>query len=358
MYPQLTIDVDLIANNTRSIAENLLAGGVELIGVTKVIDGDPAVGQAMLDAGCAGLADSRLPSLVKLAAHALAPLTLIRAPYPDEVETAAQLVDRVLVSDVAVAKALGQYAPGYPIELLLTVDLGDRREGVLPEDAVAVARQLADLPGTLLAGVAVNFACLSGLQPSQELFRQGEAVLDSVAGLCTADPVLSLGGTCVLPHLKDYRPRVRTEARAGAGPVFGSDLVSSAPLEGLQPTPPILEAAVLESYRKPPPPAGPRGGDCFGHEPETDFPDGDAVYTMIALGRRDSAPSCLSPLDPGVHVVGMTSDVAVLLTERIYTPGETVRFALDYEGLVRAMTSPYVSRRFMKRAACCSAETP
>lgn len=51
MYPRLTIDVDLIATNTRLIAETLLGAGVALLAVTKVLDGEPAIGQAMLDAG-------------------------------------------------------------------------------------------------------------------------------------------------------------------------------------------------------------------------------------------------------------------------------------------------------------------
>lgn len=354
MHPQLTIDVDLIANNTRYIAENLLAAGISLLGITKVLDGEPVIGEAMLDAGCCGLGDSRLPALVKLAAHALAPLTLIRPPQPDEAETAAQVADRVLVSDVAVAAAVGEHAPGYPVELLLTVDLGDRREGVLPDQAETVAGKLAELPGTRLTGVAVNFACLSGLLPSIELFRQAEEVLAAVADRCVGEPVLSLGGTCVLPCMEGYQPRFRTEVRAGAAPVFGSDLVSSVRLKGLEPSYPVLEAAVLESYRKPPPPDGPCGGDCFGHEPSVALPDEDAVYTMIALGRRDSAPSCLTPLDEGVRIAGMTSDVAVLITEQVYGPGETVRFALDYEGLVRAMTSPFVECRFRRRGRSCA----
>jgi len=353
MYPQLTIDVDLIANTTRFIAENLLSAGISLVGVTKVLDGEPVIGEAMLEAGCSGLGDSRLPSLAKLAAHALAPLTLIRPPQPDEVRTVAQVADRVLVSHVATARALGEHAPGYPVELLLCVDLGDRREGVLPEQTADAAGRLADLPGTQLCGIAVNFACLSGLLPSVELFRQAEDVLATVADRCAGEPLLSLGGTCVLPYMESYRPRFRTEVRAGAGPVFGSDLVSSVRLTGLDATPPVIEAAVLESGRKPPPPDGPCGGDCFGHEPETDLPDGDAVCTLIALGRRDSAPSCLTPLDEGVRVAGMTSDVAVLITERVYEPGETVRFALDYEGLVRAVTSPFVERRFVRRERDC-----
>lgn len=347
MYPELTIDVDVIAANTRTIAESLLAGGIELTGVTKVVDGEPLIGAAMLEAGCVGLADSRLPALVRLAATALAPLTLIRAPQPDEIQAAAQVADRVLLSDPATARRLGEQAPGYPVEILLTVDLGDRREGVLPEDAPAFARRLAGIPGTQLGGISVNFACLSGQLPSHSLFAAAEAVLDEIAPLCDAEPALSLGGTCCVPYAPGYRPRYRTEMRSGAAPVFGIDLVSGETLPGLRRTNPVLAAMVLESYRKPPAPEGPRGGDAFGHEPETDLPDTDAVYTMIALGRRDTAPSCLTALDDGVRVAGMTSDVTVLITDRLYSPGDTLRFALDYEGLVRAMTSPFVARRFV-----------
>ena len=195
MHPQLTLDLDAIGSATCTLAERLLAGGIELVGVTKAVDGEPAVGQTMLEAGCAGLADSRLPALVRLAAHALAPLTLIRAPQRDELEEAAQVADRVLLSDVDAARELGRHAPGAPIDLLLTVDLGDRREGVLPDAAPAIARRLAKLPGTQLVGISVNFACLSGQLPSRELFRQAEDVLGRVADVCSGTPLLSLGGT-------------------------------------------------------------------------------------------------------------------------------------------------------------------
>ena len=146
-YPRLSMSLDVVADNTRRLAARLLDNGITLVGVTKAVDGEPRVGQAMLEAGAAGLADSRLPSLVRLAAHALAPLTLIRPPQPDELEATAQVADRVLLSDVAAARVLGEHAPGAPIELLLTLDLGDRREGVLPEAVPGLAAQLARLPG-------------------------------------------------------------------------------------------------------------------------------------------------------------------------------------------------------------------
>ena len=224
--PRLTIDLDAVAQATERLAADLRGRGLKLVGVTKCVDGEPAVGRTMLEAGAESLADSRLPSLVRLAGQGLGPLALIRAPQPDELEAVAQVADRVLLSDPGAARVLGEHVPGAAIEVLLTVDLGDRREGVLPDAAPAVAAQLAGLPGVALAGVAVNFACLSGQLPSQELFRQAEDVLAEVEHLCAAEPVLSLGGTCVAQHLDGYEPRSAIEVRSGGGPMYGHDFVS------------------------------------------------------------------------------------------------------------------------------------
>ena len=346
-HPKLTIDLDVVARNTRLLAARLLERGFTLIGVTKCVDGEPLVGQAMLEAGCAGLADSRLPALVRLAAHALAPLTLIRAPQRGELEDVAQVTDRVLMSDVDAARELGRNAPGAPLDLLLTVDLGDRREGVLPDAAPTVARRLATLPGTRLAGISVNFACLSGQLPSRESFRQAEDVLERVADVCGGEPLLSLGGTCVIQHLDGYRPRFATEIRSGGGPIYGYDFVSGVGIAGLERTDPVLTATVLECYRKPPAPRGPGGRDAFGHVPEADLPDHDAWHALLALGRRDMEPQGLRPLLPGAYLAGATSDVSVLITPEPLRPGDEVRFAVDYDALVRAVTSPFVIKEYV-----------
>ena len=348
--PWLTIDLDAVADATRRLAADLRARGMTLAGVTKCVDGEPEVGRTLLEAGCAGLADSRLPALVRLAGQALGPLTLIRAPERHELETAAQVADRVLLSDPDAARGLGEHAPGAPVQLLLTLDLGDRREGVLPDAAPAVAAHLAGLPGVELAGVAVNFACLSGQLPSQELFRQAEDVLAAIGGHCAAEPVLSLGGTCVIQHLEGYRPRFATEVRSGGGPIYGHDFVSGRGITGLRRTDPVLTAEVLECYRKPPAPEGPGGLDAFGHVPDVDLPDEDAWYAMVSLGRRDMEPGGLRPLLPGAHLAGATSDVCILITPEPLRAGDDVQFAVDYDALVRAVTSPFVTVDFVRGA--------
>lgn len=372
-FPRLTVDLDVVTAATCRVASELRSRGVSLCGVTKSLDGEPELGRTMLDAGAAGLADSRLPALARLAGAGLRPLTLIRAPQPDELGEAALIADRVLLGDPGTAAALGRLrdggsrhagppdreprAPalrgrvpvggaqsGDPIRILLTVDLGDRREGVLPDAAPAVATKVAGLPGVSLAGVAVNFACLSGQLPSQALFRQAEDVLAAVADHCADEPLLSLGGTCVLPYLHGYSPRFATEVRAGGGLIYGHDFVGQDDLAGLRRSDPLLHAVVLECHRKPPAPQAPSGRDAFGHEPEVRLPDDDdAWYALLALGRRDMEPAGLRPLLPGAHLVGASSDVTVLCTQEQLRPGDVVRFAVGYDALVRAVTSPSVA---------------
>jgi ornithine racemase len=346
-YPRLNMSLSTVVDNSRRLAARLLEDGIALVGVTKAVDGEPRVGVAMLEGGAAGLADSRLPSLVRLAAHALAPLTLIRPPQPDELEDVAQVADRVLLSDVAAARVLGEHAPGGPIEILLTLDLGDRREGVLPQAAAGVASELARLPGIELAGLSVNFACLSGQLPSRLLFEQAEQVLAGMADRCAGEPLLSLGGTCCMQHLEGYRPRFRTEVRSGGGPLYGYDFVSGRDIEGLERTDPTLTAVVLECGLKPPAPPSTGGFDAFGHVPDVRLPEDDAYYAMLYLGRRDCEPGGLRPLLPGSYLAGATSDVSVLITPEPLAPGDLVSFAVDYDALVRAVTSPFVVKEYL-----------
>ena len=330
---------------TRRLTAYLHAHGVSLVGVTKCVDGEPAVGRTMLEAGADGLADSRLPSLARLAGQGLGPLTLIRAPQRDELASCgAGIADRVLLSDPGAARVLGEHVAGAPV-----ADPAHRGPGRPPRGRPAGAplpRSPQDspaCPASSLAGVAVNFACLSGQLPSQELFRQAEDILAGVAHLCAAEPLLSLGGTSVVLYLDGYEPRFATEVRSGGGPVYGHDFISGRGITGLRRTDPVLSAAVLECYRKPPAPQGPGGLDAFGQVPAVDLPSEDAWYAMVALGRRDMEPSGVRPLHPGASLAGATSDVSVLITPEPMHPGDEVRFSIDYDALVRAVTSPFVT---------------
>ena len=64
---------------------------------------------------------------------------------------------------------------------------------------------------------------------------------------------------------------------------------------------------------------------------------------MLAVGRRDCEPGGLRPMLPGSYLAGATSDVSVLITPEPLRRGDEVAFAVDYDALVRAVTSPFVA---------------
>ncbi len=115
-------------------------------------------------------------------------------------------------------------------------------------------------------------------------------------------------------------------------------------------TDPVLTTAVLECYWKPPAATSGSGYDAFGHVPEVDLPTEAAYFSLLDLGRRDCEPRGLRPLIPNAYLAGATSDVSVLITQVPLQPGDTVSFAVDYDALVRAQTSPFVTREFIRRS--------
>ena len=67
---------------------------------------------------------------------------------------------------------------------------------------------------------------------------------------------------------------------------------------------------------------------------------------ILAVGRQDTDEARLTPLDPGVRVLGASSDHLLVDLTRAgqYTVGDTLGFTPGYGALLRAYTSPYVRR--------------
>ncbi len=177
----------------------------------------------MLAAGCAGLADSRLPALARLAAHALAPLTLIRAPQAHEVREAAQVADRVALCDVGTARALGEHSVRPPVGA--PAHGGPRRppRGRAAGAGAQVASELADLPGAALQRHQRQLRLpvrpapqSSALSPSRGCARRGRRSLCRRAAALARRHVLPAaprGLPAALPHRDPCRRRAAVRIR-------------------------------------------------------------------------------------------------------------------------------------------------
>ncbi len=344
--PRLELRLDVVGHNTRSLVGRLGERGIQVTAVTKSTLGSPAVAATFLEAGAAGLADSRVSNIRSLRSGGVrAPMTLLRSPMPSEVDDVVALCDVSCNTELVVLALLSAAAVAAGVEhgVLLMVELGDLREGIMPDDVVAVARGVCELPGLTLAGLGTNLACRSGVVPDEtNMATLSELAVRVEAATGTAVRTVSGGNSANLGWaLGTPRPGRITELRLGEALLLGKDPLERRAVPGLRTDAVTLIGEVIESGTKPSMPWGDRAQTAFGEHVEV-ADRGAVVQTIVALGRQDTDPSDLEAPE-GVEIVASSSDHLVTRTTERLEPGTEMVFRPGYSALLRAMTSPTVA---------------
>jgi len=344
----IVLDLDTIEGNTRRLAKHL--PGLDLVGVTKVTCGEPAVGRAMLRGGATALADSRPANLARLrAAGITAPLWLLRAPAPAQADEVVQLADISLESELVTVRALDAAAGARSLvhSVVCMVDLGDLREGVLPGDLLPFVEQVAALRHVRVAGIGVNLTCYGAIVPSEENLGELVRLAADVEDLLGRPIVVSGGNSGSLDlALSGRLPGGVTSLRVGETILLGLDTLTREPLARLRQDAFVLKAPIIECLVKPSLPRGESAQDAFGNRPV--YQDrGDRRRAILALGRQDAYPDLLTPVDRRVEVLGASSDHLIVDVEAVAPPpqvGDVVELIPGYGSVLQAFTSPYVEK--------------
>jgi predicted amino acid racemase len=353
--PTLTIDLDKIEHNARTLVRLCQTHGIQVTGVTKCVCGNPEVARAMLRGGVAGIADSRLPNIYRLhAAGVEAVGMLLRLPALSAVEEVVAAVQVSLNSELSVLRALSAAAVrrGLVHEVVLMLDLGDLREGVWVDDFIPLAREASALPGIRIKGVGGNLACFGGVVPSADnmrvLVEQAEAVeallgarLDWISGINSSGlELIAAGGM----------PARVNHARIGEAILLGRETVRRRAWPDTFQDAFVLRAEMLELQHKPSVPVGERSEDAFGER--HDFEDrGVRLRALLNVGREDVDVHGIVPLDARIRVLGATSGYLVLdVTDAASSVrvGDELAFSLSYGALLAAMTSEYVQKCMLR----------
>ena len=346
--PRVEVDLDAIEGNTRVLVDRLAARGIRVTAVTKAALGSPAVAAAMLRGGATGLGDSRVENLARLdAAGLVAPRTLIRSPMISQVDAVVRHASTSLNTETSVLEALSLASSrlGTTHAVVLMVELGDLREGVLPADLVPLAqrrrRPARPDPGRRRRPTSPASTASSPTRPrwtsSPRLATDVEAAtgVDALGGLRRqlGQPGLGVGDD-------GPRPRRRAAARRGDPPRPGPAHPASGPRaahgrrhrrrradRATDQARPALGRARPGRLRH-----ATRSPACWLGEP----------------GRAGARPAGRRPGRPrppaGVAVLGMSSDHLVVdLGDHAAGVGDELAFGVGYGGLLRAMTSPFVA---------------
>jgi predicted amino acid racemase len=356
--PNLSIDLGKIEHNSRVLVDLCRGHGIEVAGVTKGVCGHPEVAKAMLKGGVGAIADSRLRNMHRLRQAGIsADLVLLRIPPVSVVEEVAATVNVSLNSDLQVLSYLSSVALGRRElhDVIVMMDLGDLREGVWPDELLEFVAAAAALPGIRIKGLGTNLGCFSGVAPSETNMQRFVALAEAVEARCDIElQWLSAVNSSGLELIaRGGMPARINHARIGEAILLGRETIHRKPWPGTYQDAFVLHAEVLESRRKPSMPEGSQGEDAFGDRPV--FEDaGERQRALLNVGREDIDLQSLTPIDPGVRIIGASSGYLVLdvteATEEIHT-GKTLTFSLGYGALLRAMTSEYVEKRCLKTTA-------
>jgi D-serine deaminase-like pyridoxal phosphate-dependent protein len=157
--PSVLVDLDVLESNVRGMQARAREAGLKLRPHAKTHK-SPEVGRLQLAAGAAGLTLAKTSEAEVFAALGFEDIFLGYPVYgADKARRLLALSDRIRlavgVDSEAGAKSLGDvfHAAGRRLPVRLKIDCGYHRVGVAPEEAVAMARRVAALPGIELAGV-------------------------------------------------------------------------------------------------------------------------------------------------------------------------------------------------------------
>ncbi len=345
--PRLEIDLAKIEHNARTLVKRLAARGISVTGVTKASLGSPEIATALLNAGVGGLGDSRIENIETMrGAQVAASMTLIRSPMLSQAERVVAHADISfnteldVISELSLAAQKAQRTHG----VVLMVELGDLREGIMSRDLVSAVRETLGFPNIQLKGIGTNLACRCGVSPDTNNMAELSALADSIDAIF--GPMLSIvsgGNSANLEWALSGADTGRiNDLRLGEALLLGCEPLQRQPIEGLFTDAFTLIAEVIESKHKPSQPWGEVGQNAFGEvTPITNR--GDISQTVLAVGQQDVDPSGLQT-PPGIEFLGASSDHLIVESEHCLPVGAEISFQLNYSALVRAMTSPFVTK--------------
>ena len=346
--PRLEIDLDKIHHNARVLVKALAERSISVTGVTKATLGSPAIANTLLRAGVTALGDSRIENIEAMRrARVSASMTLIRSPMLGQVDQVVRHADVSFNTEIDVISALSSAAKeaGKTHDIVLMVELGDLREGVMPRDLENTVRETLRFPNISLQGIGTNLACRSGVVPDAKNMAELSALADSIESTFGLGfSIISGGNSGSLQWALGSADTGRiNDLRLGESILLGREPLRREPIHGLHTDAITLVAEVIELKAKPSRPWGKIEQAAFGKPPPaTDR--GCISQTILAIGHQDTDPDGLCP-PPGIEVLGASSDhlIADSSSSRLRVGGE-ITFQLNYSALLRAMTSPFVAK--------------
>lgn len=323
--------------------------------VTKLLCGTREFIKEVIDLGITQIHDSRISNLkIVKQLNPDIQTVYIKPPPTRSIPKIVQYADVSLNTEFGTIKALSDEAvrQNRNHKVLIMIEMGDLREGVMGERLMDFYERIFELPNIEVVGLGTNLNCLHGVMPTQDKLVQLSLYKQLIEAKFNKDiPWISGGTSVTIPLVYRHQiPAACNHFRVGETLYFGTDLFTNEVMDGMEPDVFELFAEIIDVSEKPLIPVGPLGNNPMGETYEVDRElYGKTTYRAILdIGLLDILPDFLIPNDPDIEYIGASSDMLIYdigKNPENYKVGDFLTFRLKYMGALRLLSSRYIDKK-------------
>ncbi len=322
--------------------------------VSKLLCGNKLFLQELLNLGIKEVHDSRISNLAMVKRLKKEVQTVYIKPVASKnVGKMVEFADVSLNSELETIRMISEEATrqGKNHKIIIMVETGDLREGVMGEHLVDFYEQVFELPNIEVIGLGTNLNCLNGVMPSTDkliqlsLYKQ---IIELKFGKII--PWVSAGTSVTIPLMINHQlPKGVNHFRIGETLYFGVDLFEEKVIEGMHGDVFQLQAEIIELQEKPLVPIGVLASNPQGEVAEID----ESLYgktsfrAILDVGLLDIDPKYLILDDPEIVILGASSDMLIVNlgeNKNGYKVGDSLVFNLKYMGALSLLNSNYIEK--------------
>jgi predicted amino acid racemase len=322
--------------------------------VSKLLCGNKSYLEVLLSLGNKVIMDSRISNLRAIKSIDPDVMTVyIKPPAKRSIKSLVQYADLSFNTELKTIELISEEAVRQDKmhKIMIMIEMGDLREGVMGEDLVKFYSDVFNLPNIEVYGLGTNLNCLSGIMPSHDKLIQLSLYEQLIEAKFNKKIKWVSGGTSVaIPMLiKGLIPIGNNHFRVGETLYLGNNLITGEGIRGMKSGVFKLFAEIIELIEKPLVPIGEIGTNVAGESPTFDEKDiGKTSYRAILdLGLLDIDTSNLFPDDRSLKFAGASSDMIVMdlgNNRKNYKVGDLISFKMKYMGILSILNSDYISK--------------
>ncbi len=361
--PILEINLAKIQHNAKVIKNLFAVRNISIIGINKVTQGDPLIAESLTKGGIEYIGDSRISNIIKMKKDGVnAQFVLIRVPSRSEIPLIIEYADYSVNSELETIKLLAKEALKQEKihNIILMIDMGDIREGINQSNLEFFVKEILSLRNIKLSGIGTNMKCFRGIIPTKDNMEELSNCAKLIREKFRLDLKFVSGGNSANYSwfISNKNLGAINNLRIGEAIFLGKETIKFAPIPNLYTDAFKLTAEIVELKKRIINNNHKIVSNAFGElVQDIQMNDGNGegkikedkirIQALLDFGRQDTAINGLIPIE-NIKILGGSSDYLIVnVIDNDFHIGQKLNFNLNYEALLRAMQSPYITKKYI-----------